>query len=180
MWKHVEPELKAAAIAQNVRGLHNTPMSSVCMTLVALPINKEPSLISYNPACASEEATKDIPFVAIGSGQFIADPFLAFIRRIFWNRDALPNINQGIFAVLWTLSHAIGTSAGGVGDPMQLGVLEKAQHGCKAKVLTDPDLQEHRVAIQEAEDRLRGLPGAITRPETPDNPVPALPEINSQ
>jgi hypothetical protein len=130
MLKHTEPQLQAAAVAQVVQGLAIAPQFAICSTLVALPVNKDPTLIQFTPSCAHEEATKDLPFVAIGSGQLIADPFLAFVRRIFWGQSQLPNINQGVFAALWTLVHTTGTNPGGIGDPIQIAVLKREGDAC--------------------------------------------------
>ncbi len=112
-------------------------------------------MIQFDTSACPEAATKDLPFLAIGSGQAIADPFLAFIRRIFWP-DHEPNLAEGQFAIWWTLNHAIKCSAGGVSDPKQIIVIEKNQKGTfVARELADSDMQEHAEAIDAAEAHMR-------------------------
>ncbi|MCH8035153.1 MAG: hypothetical protein IH950_15540, partial [Bacteroidetes bacterium] len=53
-----------------------------------------------------EYKTKHLWYVSMGSGQLIADPFLGFVRKMFWN-DKQPNINDGIFGTIWALQHTI-------------------------------------------------------------------------
>jgi hypothetical protein len=74
-----------------------------------------------------EAASAHLPFVAIGSGQPIADP-LAVIRRLFWP-DKLPPTQQGVFAALWAVRHAIQTSHGGAAEAIQVAVLTGASLG---------------------------------------------------
>ena len=69
-----------------------------------------------------ELKTGDRWFVSMGSGQPIADPFLGLIRRVFF-KDSQPRLNEGIFAVLWTLEHAIDLNTGGIDGPAQIGIL---------------------------------------------------------
>ena len=97
-------------------------------------------------------ATSDLPFVAIGSGQGIADPFLAFVRRIFWPKGC-PSISDALFSVIWTLRHAIDTNPGGVADPIQIVVLEK-KGDWQARELTDPEIEQHVEAVRDAEKSL--------------------------
>ena len=153
LWKHVEPELKAAQQAMNVIGPGAAAESALCATVIALPVSKIPCLFQFNQQCYPEEATDDLPFVAIGSGQKIADPFLAFLRRIFW-RSVLPTLGEGTFAVLWTLKHAIQTTPGGISDPTQVIVLRKTSDKWQARELLELEKQEHEQAITEAERSL--------------------------
>ena len=60
-------------------------MLAATASLIAVPVgglNGIPELIQCNHVGMTEAATTDLPFVAIGSGQELADPFLAFLRRI--------------------------------------------------------------------------------------------------
>ena len=51
-----------------------------CKHLVALPIKHETCLFQFAEAGAPEEATRELPFVALGSGQPIADPLPRDLR----------------------------------------------------------------------------------------------------
>jgi hypothetical protein len=150
--KHIGPELQAASVAQKVIG----PIameSALASTVAALPINYRPCLFQFDQQGTPEEATSDLPFVAIGSGQTIADPFLAFLRRIFW-QSKLPTLPDGIFAALWILEHAIQISPGGVAGPKDIVVLEKKDKEFKARKLIPEEFQEHLEAISAAEKSL--------------------------
>src|SRR5207245_1801501 len=92
--------------------------SALASALVATMIGKAYHLFQFNHQGSAEAATTHLPFVAIGSGQATADPFLAFIRRLFWP-SKLPATGEGLFAGVWTVRHAIHTSPGGVADPIQ-------------------------------------------------------------
>ena len=153
LWEHIKTEIEVAALARNIPG---TPaaISAISQTVVAIPCSKKPCLFQFDPQGAPEEATEDLPFVAIGSGQAIADPFLAFLRRIFWN-DRLPSQSEGVFAGLWTLQHAIQTSPGGVSEPIQIVVLKRGKKTeLEARELTESELEEHSVAIAHIEENL--------------------------
>ena len=97
------------------------------------------------------------PYIAIGSGQPIADPHLALLRRVFWP-DKLPNIADGIFAAMWTLLHAIQVNTGGVAEPIQMAVLEKSKgNELRARELSGQLVAEHRQHVKEAEEHLRSF-----------------------
>src|SRR5215217_2360368 len=112
LWKDIEGEMNSAAVARNLIG-QAAYSSALSSSVVALPLDKKFALIQFDQQGAPEEATEHLPFVSIGSGQPTADPFLAFIRRIFWP-DALPSLETGIFSTVWALDHAIETNPGGV------------------------------------------------------------------
>lgn len=177
LWKHVEPELKAATVAMSVVGAAAAAESAICATMVALPISKVPCLFQFNQQCSPEEATENLPFVSIGLGQRIADPFLAFIRKIFWPRN-LPTLAEGVFATLWTLNHAIDTAPGGISGPTQIVRLEKASGGnWRARELAEAEQEEHQEAISEAENSLRSFRDSFRpaqkKAELPGPPKPA-------
>lgn len=151
-WKHAEQEQQSAATSVKIIG-QAALNSSICYALVALPLSKQPCLLQFDYQCAPEEATSKLPFVAIGSGQPCADPFLAFLRRIFWNNKA-PSLNEAIFASVWALQHAIQTMPGGVSGPVQVAVLERHGGNLAARELSPEELQEHYGAIDAAEKKL--------------------------
>ena len=171
LWEHIKTEIEVAALAQNIPG---TPAASsaISQTVVAVPCSGKPCLFQFDPQGAPEEATEDLPFIAIGSGQAIADPFLAFLRRIFW-KDRLPNQSEGVFAALWTLLHAIQTSPGGVSEPMQIVVLKRGKKSAiEARELTESELQEHSVAIAHIEENLGRRFARSEDTETMQPPTP--------
>ncbi len=124
--------------------------------LVALPLNDQSELLCFDEQAQSEMITVDLPFVAIGSGQAIALPFLAFVKRVMWKDSAPKTLGDGIFAVLWTLQHVIKVNAGiSVGGELTIAILQKQQGIWKAEMLDDYVLDEHKQAIRAAESALR-------------------------
>jgi 20S proteasome alpha/beta subunit len=176
LWKDIEGEMKAAAVARETIG-QLALSSALSSSLVALPLDKKFVLIQFDQQGAPEEATENLPFVSIGSGQPTADPFLAFIRKIFWP-DSLPSLEAGIFSTLWTLNHAIETNPGGVSEPTQIMVLEKDGKDFTARELESAELEEHLEAITAAESVLKDFRktssgSTDTPPSLPPEP-PAL------
>lgn len=174
LWTHAEKELKAASVAAQVLGPQLAAQSALAHALVAYPAAKEPCLIQFSEQCCPELADPNLPFVAIGIGQPIADPFLAFLREIFWP-NRLPSVNDGIFATLWTLRHAIATNPGGVADPIQIAVLEKSGGDWGGKILGDAELREHDEAITAAKARLASFPEAFQKDAQGIEPPPKPP-----
>jgi Proteasome subunit len=150
----VGPEWACASATAGVVGGHIAATSANGSILVALPLRAKAELIQFDHQCAPEMATAELPFVAIGGGQGIADPFLAFIRRIFWPTGC-PSISDALFSTIWTLRHAIETNPGGVADPMQIVVLEKKGGDWEARELTQPEIEQHIEAIADAESSLK-------------------------
>ena len=150
-----EITFKVAALATQIMG-PSAQVGALHQTLVALATRGTPHLIQFDYQCAPEMATDDLPFVAIGSGQSIADPFLAFLRRVFW-KGCLPTIPEGGFAVMWTLMHAIRTAPGGIAEPIHLALLEMKGTQPSARLLDDKELKEHRVMVEEAERHLNSF-----------------------
>lgn len=151
----------------------NAAVLAITGSLVALPVggvNGRPELIQCNHLGMGEAATKDLPYVAIGSGQALADPFLAFLRHIFW-AGSLPKLADGVFATVWTLLHAIRVTPGGVSEPIQVATLAYKGHELFAAELSTGQLQEHRQNVQEAESYLANFRES---PQTP-SPLPAPP-----
>jgi len=148
MFSQIQPATeRAKSVGQSFGG---------CETIVALPINRSPTLIQFNARADSFEITSELPFVSIGSGSDKADPFLAFVKRVLWSNEAPNSTRLGIFGVLWTLQHVSTVSPGlGVGEPHWIVVLERQGASWVANRFDDGELWEHKQAIVEAEDALR-------------------------
>lgn len=172
--KDAEIAMHMAAMAIQVLGA-NARAGAITTTLVALAARDGPHLVQFDCECCPEVTTNDLPFVSIGSGQMIADPFLAFLRRVFW-KDRLPSVSEGIFAVNWTLEHAIDTAPGGIAYPITLGELKMEGTQPRARLLSKEELQEHREMRTEAEAHVRMF-GQEQRPmgREKEPPQPASP-----
>ena len=175
MWTEIlEHEFKVANTVVPVLG-HQVAQSS-CNNgyLMAFAASGGPCLIQFNQCFAPESATDKLPYVALGSGQYLADPFLAFIRRIFWP-NRLPTIPEGEFATWWTLHHAIKTATAGIGEPKQIMALQKSGADYLPKELTPEECKEHEEAVGRVEEYLADfdLDGTTGKPaqEIPKPPV---------
>lgn len=125
--------------------------------LVVAPICKEPVLMMFDYQKSVMEADENILFLTLGSGAPMAEPFLKFIDRIFWNGKPPQTINDGVFGVLWALHHVIETNATmGVGGEPDIAILEKQEDGkWKARIWQKEELMEHQDRVVDAEETLR-------------------------
>ena len=148
MWKQIEPAVNRAKIAQTSFG--------GCETIVALPIDGASKLLHFSKLSDPFEITAETPFVSIGSGRRQADPFLAFIKRLFWDDSAPASILDGIFGIVWTLQHVSRVNAGlGIGGRQRIAVLQRRQANWRADMLSEPHLSEYVQAIDDTENALR-------------------------
>jgi 20S proteasome alpha/beta subunit len=70
--------------------------------LVGFPLGDKPYLCEFPSSDFQPEfKTEGIWYCSMGSGQPITDPFLAFMREVFWGRS-LPTVQDATFAVTWT------------------------------------------------------------------------------
>jgi len=164
-WKLIEPEMKNAVVVQPVVGSQAAASSAICSTILALPVQGRAELLQFNHQASPEIATEELPFVAVGSGQMLADPFLAFIRRVVWRMKA-PTVQDGVLAAVWTLQHAIETNPGGIAEPMSIVLLTKERDAkgrddFVARELAPQALEEHREAVKDAEEQLANWPGKM-------------------
>ncbi len=130
--------------------------------LLALPIRETPSLFEFDPTNFHPEQKGDVthegkmrtpPIVTMGSGQLLADPFLAFVSRLFWQAGERPRLADAKLAVAWTLQHAIEFNPGGIGGTPQIGILEKRGDEWEAGML---DVGEVLGQVRELEAHIRG------------------------
>jgi len=136
-----------------------------CKSMVAMALKKRPCLFQFDYSGAPEQASKELPFISLGSGQPIADPFLALLKRILW-ADREPTVAEGRFVAAWTIYHVERTIPGGVGGNIQVATLTD---GPKIEFVSDQGEHEQAVAAAEAAIRdhiLQGAPG----------PAPTIPK----
>jgi 20S proteasome alpha/beta subunit len=143
--------------------------------LVAYPSENRFHLCEFSVADFQPELkTEKLWYVSMGSGQPITDPFLAFIREVFWD-NGLPNTHEAVFAATWTLDQAIKFNPGGVNGPIQIAVLRQGEKGIEARMLDDTELYQHFQNIDEAKKRLRDYRNnhqPSTQAETSEIPKP--------
>lgn len=124
-----------------------------CRCLVGMHVKNEPRLFEFYES-GIPESYEDLRFVAVGSGQTIADPFLALLARVLKWKEKPPTVSEGRFAAIWTVKHTIQTNAGGVGGDIQ--VLSLLREGSKFRVdtLAQGNMDEHKLKIEAAEKAL--------------------------
>lgn len=119
--------------------------------LCAFPSNGALHLCEFEANTFQPELKTDkFWYVSMGSGQLIADPFLGFIRRVFW-QDTLPTLNEGILAATWALTHTIDLNTGGIKDPINVAVLTKKKTDIEARELDEDELLEYKEQIRSLE-----------------------------
>lgn len=170
-WSHAGPMWdKAALVGKSVGGAAVGEVNHA--TAVALPVADSAHLLQFTTQCNAEEVTTDLPFMSIGSGQHIADPFLAFLRRVFWS-SGLPSLLDGQLATVWTLDHVIRVNAGGVGGNIQLVVLKRDASGrnwtCNA--IPAEEVDEHRRSVGNIERKMVELPALSSFDVVPSPPT---------
>lgn len=141
--------------------------------LVAFSNGTKPQLCEFALQDFQPELKTDrIWYCSMGSAQLITDPFLAFMREVFWCKGQ-PSVQDATLAVTWTLDHAVAINPGGVNGPVRVAVLEPGDKGhFFARLLADSELEEHRQLIFEAKDRLRRIREDIMTSPAPDIPRP--------
>lgn len=169
-WNEIlQHEWMVASATAGLIGAQAAVLSANTTMLVALPIEGKAELIQFDNQCAPEMATSELPFVTIGGGQPNADPFMGFIRRVFWPRGC-PGVSVATFSVLWALRHAIDTVPGGVAGPVQIVALEKHKHEWSARELPDAEIAQHDEAIKDAERALTEWRSQLTNAASGDAP----------
>ncbi len=176
MWKHAGPAWDRAKMVAQTTGPQIAMQDCAAQTVAAFPVGDEPYLVQFTPQCQPEEATVGLPFLSIGSGQPIADPFLAFIRRIFWPHQQ-PGLNDGILATLWTISHTIQAQPGGVAHPIRIVTLKKDKNKWKAEELSESELGEHQQMIELTEEEMRKVKDTFSETQ-PTSPMPETPNMS--
>ena len=126
--------------------------------LLAFPFNNRCFLCEFGLRDFQPEfKTEHLWYCSMGSAQTILDPFLGFLRDVFWV-EGPPNVYEGIFAATWALQHAIDVNPGGVNGPVRIAVLERDNKGrLFARKVSEDELGEHLQAVDEAKLHLRNV-----------------------
>ncbi len=125
--------------------------------LVAYSTGEEFHLCEFDPLTFRPELKlpeQKFYFSTMGSGQPITDPFLALMRKIFWNSEK-PTVADAKFITTWALTHAIEVNTGGINGPIQMAAIRKNDKGrYSAAMISDEDIQEHMDIVNAAESHL--------------------------
>lgn len=107
---------------------------------------------------------KSKPFATMGSGQPLADPFIAHAHRVLFGADNTPSVQQGRLLVTWTLLHVLQYATGNVGGELNIAEITKSNG---AWATSKVDAGEARQQCQEIEMYI----GGFGKPQRPPEPV---------
>lgn len=144
--------------------------------LVALSCNKKHSLIEFaSKNLQPEWKGKNNWYVAMGSGQTIADPLLGFFRSTFW-KDGPPNVQDGILTMAMLLNLVCDMTPGGVGKPIHISTLtQDSNEKWVVKTLEENELQEHEENYKSVMDYFSDYKGKIQSSVSSINNLPDPP-----
>ena len=146
--------------------LGNVPFGA----LVAFPTRVGAQLCELEYGSFQPELKSGLWYVSMGGGQSVTDPLLGLMRRAFW-KDGRPTVEDGIFAVMWALEHAIRLNTGGVNGPPRVAVLR----GDSASMLDEERLREHEQNVEAIYDYIGRFPEELRRPGTASTPPMPIP-----
>ncbi|MCY4522073.1 MAG: hypothetical protein OXC13_15015 [Caldilineaceae bacterium] len=99
---------------------YERPMSNHALIVFAAPDSCPNQILMFSgPKCQPQYFDHRKPFVAIGSGRRTAEPFLEFLRDVFW-KEELPSIAEALVYVGWALMHTVSTQGSGSGLPINM------------------------------------------------------------
>lgn len=145
-------------------------------TILAFPYNDTHQCCVFEGAIQPRLLDSHHFYVAIGSGKLAADPFLRFLVDIFC-QSGQPTVREAVFLATWAVEHVIHTNPGGVAGPIRMAVLEVNGSGSLfARDLPDSEIEEHRQAIESANQALRSWRDGIQSGDAAGD-VPEPPQI---
>jgi 20S proteasome alpha/beta subunit len=180
------PVQRTVAIHRTLQGLPGFAMTSngyvVSQSLLALPFEGSLRLFEIDPECTVTEITPELAYACVGSGRSVAEPFLAFLRKVLWS-DSRPGLDQSELAAFWTVLHSIEHNPGGLSHPIQIVVLTRGKGGSIEIVERGDDymfgLRRTIAAGEEAVRRsFQALAPRVT--ESPAPPGPASAESSAR
>jgi hypothetical protein len=140
----------------------------------AFVLDGKPQLIEFGSIDFQPEIKNDnLHFVAMGSGQVLVEPFMAFVSRVLWGGKP-PDVQLGDFGLYWVLSHTIQYAPGGVGKPIKIAILKKEKGNWVARSVEGDELQEPEQHVAEIEKLIGRYPKAVVEGETKATPPPHL------
>jgi hypothetical protein len=175
----VNNAFNTAGFAARVVGNAIAMQDAMCGGLLAAGFKDGLKLVEISPQVGVEYMTKDLPFITLGSGKPSADPFLGFLRNVFWPND-LPTIQEGALAAYWTIRHAIDMKVSGVGFDVDVFTVQPEAKSFAARKLDDAELSEHMDFISAALMAMRGVRDDMTTAPAGQAPVETPPTLNQQ
>jgi len=147
--------------------------------LIAYVVDNTPHLCQFQMADFQPEQKTDTSwYVSMGTGQILADPYLALMRRTFW-KDGQPSVESAVFTAFWVIYHAIEAAPGLIAHPIDMAVLKKWDgERYTARLMTDAEREEHLDAVRASDQHLVAFlqPHISPIPPPPEPPSPSLPK----
>lgn len=165
--------IEGASAVVPLIGRDTAGVTVLCKSLVGVCWGGHPRLFQFDYSGAPEEATDELRFVALGSGQNIADPFLAFLKRVLRWKDRAPTVVEARLVAAWTVHHVSQTNYGGVGGDLQMATLTLENGQPRVNVIEQPG--EHYQKVQGAEVALLKHVTSAEEAEAPPPPLPPPP-----
>jgi 20S proteasome alpha/beta subunit len=141
--------------------------------LVAAHLKDGPLLAEFGTSDFQPEIkTEKLFFVSMGSGQMLADPFLAFVSKVLW-KSKMPTVDEAKLGVYWVLDHTVKLAPGKVGPPIRVATLRMTDGKW---IAAEQDTQEFAQYVEELENHI----GKFIRAPVEDaaaNPPPAVPPV---
>jgi 20S proteasome alpha/beta subunit len=175
----VNNALTTAGLAARLVGNTAAMSDAWCSGLLAAGFKDGLKLVEITPQVAVEYMTKDLPFISMGSGKPSADPFLGFLRKVYWP-TTLPTIQEGALAAYWTIQHAIDMKVFGVGFSVDVFVVEPSDETFKARKLDDAEIAEHVDFMKSSEEAMRSVREALTVSPATQTPSAEPPTLNQK
>lgn len=147
---------------------------AMCGSLLAARFKDGIKLVEMSPQGGWEFLTDNLPFVCIGSGKQNADPFVRYLRSIFFDEQP-PNLNEAVLAAYWTVKASIDAGSPGVGIGIDVFVLDNSDpKSAVSRKLDEADLAEAQSFMSEAEEAWRGIRDRIRGQGAAASEPPAL------
>jgi hypothetical protein len=154
------PVQRTVALHRTLQGLPGFGVTSneyvISQSLLAIPFNNSLRLFVLDPECSLTEVTQNLACAAVGSAKQIADPFLAFLRKVLWDEPDHPNIAQAELTAYWTVRHAIENNPAGLSYPIQIVVMTRSGGGSIEIVERgEREMDVMQQVIEEAEEAIK-------------------------
>ena len=179
------PVQRTVAIHRTLQGLPGFGITSneyvISQSLLAIPFGDALRLFLLDPECSVTEVTDELTCATIGSAKDVADPFLAFLRKVLWE-DRLPDVALGELSAYWTMLHVAETSPGALTFPVQLVVMRRAADGSiDVYERSESELSRIQQAIERGEEMIRkSLRMQPTEAESEEGPPPAAQQVTEK
>jgi hypothetical protein len=178
------PVQRTVAIHRTLQGLPGFGITSneyvVSQSLLAIPFRDSLRLFLLDPECSVTEVTDELGCATIGGAKAVADPFLAFLRKVLWD-DRLPDAALGELSAYWTMLHVAETSPGALTFPIQMVVIRREAGGSiDIYERGERELSRIQQAIERGEEMIRR--SLRTHPAGPEGgePPPTVPPTGGE